>query len=113
MTSDQAVIWPSRPAWTRDELLAALRNALKGRVERAWLIGSHARGTADGDSDVDLILVHSTTLSWPDRANEFEDFWDRFGDVDMLIYTPEEWVRMERNPSGFIELARQTWVRLI
>lgn len=113
MTADQVVFWPGKPAWAREELVASLRRILKGRVDCAWLIGSYARGTADADSDVDLILVHSTSLPWPDRAREFDDLWDHFDEVDALVYTPEEWKRMEADPSPFLEHARTTWISLI
>lgn len=108
-----SVVWPGPPAISAPELLSRLRRRLDGRVSEAYLIGSHATATADADSDVDLILVCPTRQAWPDRAQEFYDLYDEFPDLDLLIYTPEEWAKIRANPSPFIDHVRQTWKQIL
>lgn len=113
MTLESVVIWPEKPEWDRSELIDSLRRVLRGRVEQAWLIGSYADGTAHGGSDIDLILVRSTALSWPERGRDFSDLRDHYGEVDLLIYTPGEWPGQIGNPSAFLENAARSWIKLI
>ena len=110
--ADPTVIWPAPPRWTREQLLAELRTLLGGRVREAYLIGSHADGTADGDSDVDLILVADTDRAWPERGESFADLYERFGDVDLLVYAPAEWAKLREAPSPFLSHASASWVRI-
>ena len=111
---ETAVIWPEPPRWTRDALIAQLREALRGRVREAYLIGSHAAGTADRDSDVDLILVCDTHRPWPERAQEFDDLFHRhrLENLDLVIYTAAEWEKLRAAPSSFLWQASQNWERL-
>lgn len=80
---------------------------LGGRVANAYLFGSHARGEASGESDVDLILVTDTKRPFPERGKDFLDVVHRLGAVDLLIYTPAEWAHMRRRPSGFWRRVRR------
>ena len=45
-----------------------LREALRGRVEEAWLFGSAATGRYDITSDIDLILIHAARREPADMA---------------------------------------------
>jgi hypothetical protein len=45
-----------------------LAKRLRGRAREAYVIGSYARGEADEDSDLDLVLVAETDLPWPQRG---------------------------------------------
>ena len=108
-----AVVWPSPPAWKKRELVRKLRRTLNGRVDAAFLFGSHARGDATSDSDVDLMLVHSTRAPWPDRFYPFADLWKDFGAVDLLVYTPAEWKRMQIQRTAFFSKAKSEWVRVV
>lgn len=62
----------------------------------AVLFGSHARGTADARSDVDLIIVDDQPLRYLDRIGMyFDDIRSALRrDVDLLVYTGEEFRRM-------------------
>ena len=111
-TVDPVVIWPEPPRFDREELVEQLGAILRDRVVEAYLIGSHADGSADGDSDVDLILVADTNRPWPDRGTAFVDLYDRFGDVDLLVYTPTEWRSLQEAPTAFLAHASRTWARI-
>ncbi|HLG20653.1 MAG TPA: nucleotidyltransferase domain-containing protein [Bdellovibrionota bacterium] len=113
MRKSASVIWPKRSRWTQKVLLARLQRDLRGRVEKAYLFGSHARETASGESDVDLIVVANTPRAWPERGRDFGDLWDRYGAVDLLVYTPSEWKRMNERHSPVLWHARKHWKRVI
>lgn len=57
---------------------------------RIILFGSHSDGTADEDSDIDLIIVYDTTKRFLDRLRELYTAWTLPKAVDILAYTPAE-----------------------
>ena len=63
---------------------------------RIVLFGSHARGDADQDSDLDLFIEMETARRPPERAIEISS---AFGlhpwPMDILVYTPEEVRRLK------------------
>ena len=87
-----------------DGFLAALHPLLDAQGARAaWIFGSHARGTAAVDSDIDVIVVAPTERPFVDR---FRDYLPAIVDagvgVDLLVYTPEEFVRMKAEERPFL-----------
>jgi predicted nucleotidyltransferase len=50
--------------------IAAATRVLRERfpVERVILYGSKARGTDDAESDIDLLVLTTRRLGWPERA---------------------------------------------
>jgi predicted nucleotidyltransferase len=65
-------------------------------VEKAIVFGSHARGTQDRRSDLDLLLVMETSERFFKRYDRIARIHQAVPSVelDILIYTPEE---LERN----------------
>ena len=60
-------------------------------AERAIAFGSYARGTADGYSDLDLVVVLRTHLPLTERWPLLRELLDALPvSVDLLVYTPEE-----------------------
>ena len=102
--------FPGPPRFERSNLVERLRSALDGRVTAAYLLGSYARGTAHGDSDIDLIIVAPTTRRWPQRAWDFADLVSTFGAADVLVYTLEEWLKMNADDHPFVATHRNEWV---
>jgi predicted nucleotidyltransferase len=85
--------------------LKEIRN-LAGRIARDFqpqriiLFGSHARGTSNADSDVDLLVVMPFKGGRSSKAVEIlERTKPRFG-VDILVRTPEE-VRLRLSWNDF------------
>jgi predicted nucleotidyltransferase len=67
--------------------------------KRIVLFGSHARGEADQDSDLDLFVEMETSLRPPERAIEIASVFGLHPwPMDILVYTPEEvkWLRTMR-----------------
>jgi uncharacterized protein len=70
--------------------------------ERVILFGSHARGTATGDSDVDLLVVLPVAGSKREKRLEIRSALRDF-DVakDVIVVTPDDWQRF-RNIGGTV-----------
>ena len=78
-------------------------------AERAVAFGSYARGTADGYSDLDLVVVLSTDRPPTERWPLLRELLDALPvSVDLLVYTPEEFARgMERRVGIFDAIASE------
>ncbi len=71
--------------------------------ERVILFGSHARGTADPDSDVDLLVVMSHSGSKREKQLEIRLALHEFPlSKDIIVTTPEEFAWRRKVP-GTIE----------
>lgn len=68
--------------------------------ERVILFGSHANGTADEGSDIDLLIVMETPLSPLRQAIDIYLTLDHAVPVDLLVRTPEQIAA--RNPQDLI-----------
>ena len=65
------------------------------------LFGSHARGDAADDSDLDLFVVHDTHQSNRDVRRQIETIlWGRRFDLDLIVRHPSEVAQniMDSNP---------------
>jgi uncharacterized protein len=70
------------------------------RPKRILVFGSHARGEAGPDSDLDLFIEMDTPRRPPDRSIEISEvFGLRSWPMDIVVYTPEE-VRRLRHING-------------
>ncbi len=87
-----------------DELLEHITRTIAERMRpsRIVLFGSRARGTADPDSDYDVMVEMESDLSPPQRAIAIDElFPDRDWSFDILVFTPEE-VRRWRDDIGMV-----------
>ncbi len=73
-------------------------------AERIYLFGSHARGEADEDSDVDLVVIMDTELPFFERLRQVAACFDRAWAVDLLVYTPDEFLTMREHGNAFVEM---------
>ena len=76
-----------------------VQNALTGRAEAAYLFGSAGTPEFGPRSDIDLIIVTETKEPFVERPLLFEDLLERFPSLDLLVYTPEEFVHLTGDPS--------------
>jgi predicted nucleotidyltransferase len=93
MTMQAEVIVLQAPApYTLAELAQIAAEPLqRSGAERAIAFGSYARGTADGYSDLDLVVVLRTHLAPTERWPLLRELLDALPvSVDLLVYTPEE-----------------------
>ncbi len=68
--------------------------------ERVILFGSYARGEAA--ADIDVVIIKRTTERFLDRLKVVYERWGLPVSVDILVYTPEEWLQMLEEGRGFI-----------
>ncbi|OPZ65703.1 MAG: hypothetical protein BWY85_00398 [Firmicutes bacterium ADurb.Bin506] len=95
----------------REKMLdAALQRFLSGvvstDVEQVIHFGSHAAGSVNSSSDIDLIVIRPTSLPFVHRADDLVDLFPPGTPVDLLVYTPEEWSHLSAN-RGFHKQARE------
>jgi predicted nucleotidyltransferase len=67
-----------------DEVVAVSVNGLGNKLDQIWLYGSQARGEADSDSDVDIMVVLKN------KADHWETFNSLFNDFSRDILTRYE-----------------------
>jgi predicted nucleotidyltransferase len=100
-------------SFSREEVEDYLKTALRGRAEAAYLFGSFVRDELCPESDIDVMIVTETDLSFPVRGRIFEDLRDRLPSLEILVYTPAEFASLTADPSpGFWSSAAADMVRL-
>ena len=87
-----------------DAFLEALRPLLCAhRARAAYLIGSRARGAADPESDIDVIIVAESDRQEVER---FRDYLPALLAVplavDLFVYTPDEFERLQTEERPFL-----------
>lgn len=72
--------------------------------ERIILFGSQARGNTDRYSDLDIVIIKETDERFLDRLETvYELVQPRFA-MDVLVYTPQEFMEMQEQGNSFIEM---------
>jgi uncharacterized protein len=95
----------SRYVLDLDETLEKAVSILRSlpEVRLVLLFGSYARGKRDLLTDLDLIVVMDSRKTFLERTSEIYARLRPKVDLDLLVYTPEEWDRKSR--WGFARLA--------
>ena len=106
-------------AGLRGELIRRLRERLSewSGLEGAWLFGSVARGDADGESDIDLLIV-AQDLESPelhDRVARLQaDVRSWTGnDLQLVEHTLVPWRKLVRAKSPLVEQVRSDGIALV
>jgi len=87
-----------------EKLKAVLERLKKYQPEKIILFGSYARDEADEYSDLDFVVVKKTAKRFLERLIEVAKLIDNdLGNVDVFVYTPEEFERMIEWENPFIE----------
>jgi len=81
----------------------AERIGIAANAERVILFGSHARGEASKNSDVDLMIIAESDLPRFKRSRELYKLFRPypFG-MDLVFYTPEEIEKGKKSPFSFV-----------
>jgi predicted nucleotidyltransferase len=88
----------------KSEIVQQLTRLLKGKVEEVFIFGSFFTESFSDQSDLDIIIIKKTNLSFFRRIEEFSELLQIPIQMDILIYTPEEFVKIKeqaRNYPGF------------
>jgi len=77
------------------------------------VFGSWAKGTQDGLSDLDVVVIKKTRKSFFARQREVASFLPpKFGAVDILVYTPDEFSRMREEGNAFAEMISEEGIQI-
>jgi len=87
-----------------DKIMAHLTNMPE--VEQVILFGSYAAGRRDLFTDLDLLVVMSSEQDFVRRTAELYQQVAAGVDLDLLVYTPEEFERLRQR--GFVRQALET-----
>jgi predicted nucleotidyltransferase len=107
---EEVIVLQSPATYTLAELAQIAAEPLRcSSAERAIVFGSYARGTADGYSDLDLVVVLRTPLPPAERWRLLRELLDALPvAVDLSVYTPEEFaLGMERRIGIFDAIVRE------
>ena len=73
--------------------------------EKVILFGSHARGNARPDSDLDLIVVMESDKPFVKRTTEVRQlFYPRAFSLDLFAFTPEEMKREQEHLGTLVSM---------
>lgn len=87
-----------------DEVVQRL--LLAGNPLKIVLFGSHARGDARPDSDLDLLVIEESTLPRYSRAPRYlRALVGLFPKIDLIVWTPAEIASWAAVPEAFISTA--------
>ncbi len=105
IVSEQAHHWPaSQSKMSRIQSLGQ-RIADRFSPQRIILFGSHAYGTPDDDSDVDLLVIMPFRGQGFRKALEILNDTDPDFPVDLLVRTPEDAEKRYREGDPLIRMA--------
>jgi predicted nucleotidyltransferase len=87
-----------------EKLKTVLERLKEYQPEKIILFGSYARGESDEYSDLDFVVIKKTAKRFLERLIEVAKLIDNdLGNVDVFVYTPEEFERMIEWENPFIE----------
>ena len=97
-----AIVWQKDlanrpPADFESQLCAMLAN----RVEAGYIFGSYGTPEFQPGSDIDLILVTQTNLPFVERPRLFNDLYQLYARLDLLVYRPQELAALLQEATGF------------
>jgi len=75
----------------------------KYKPEKIILFGSHARGSSDPYSDIDLVIIKKTKKLFLDRIKDVIKIIQPNFAIDILVYTPEEFKKMLSDGNSFLD----------
>ena len=91
------------PAELKQQLDELVEELKAYGAEKIILFGSAARGEMDAYSDMDLVVVKPTTMGFVERLGDVVRKCRSVLNADIIVYTPEEFQRMQEMENPFIE----------
>ena len=87
---------------------AQLCARLADRVEAAYVFGSYGTKDFRPGSDIDLIFVTETAMPFVERPRLFDDLYQLYAHLDILVYQPEELENLLQETAGFWSSVKAT-----
>lgn len=104
MTSETAYKYPLVTDALLREIVRRIRAA--GNPIKIILFGSHARGDARPDSDIDILIIEETSLPRHRRSAAYRRVLAGvFPSKDIVVWTPAEVQEWADTPNAFITTA--------
>ena len=88
-----------------DKIISIIKNI---NPEKIYLFGSYATKSFDEESDIDLLIVAPSDKTPLERRLMLRRMlleYDRRIGLDLLVYTPDEFDMLRKEPSSFISSA--------
>jgi uncharacterized protein len=83
------------------ELVSKIANGYN--PDKIILFGSYATGTANEDSDVDLLIIKDSNLTRPERTFQVRKMlYGMMIPLDILVYTPHEIQESQKSKLNFL-----------
>ena len=101
------VLVKSRPSisiqdFSPDEITAFIKDKLAFKnIESCYLFGSSATGETNPWSDMDILIIAETDKPFIERPLDYQELFELGVSVDIIVYTPGEFERVKKSPSGF------------
>ena len=90
--------------WTMNRVEKVVECLKRYDPEKIIIFGSYARGEADEYSDLDFVVIKKTDERFVRRLIRVAELIDNgLGNVDVFVYTPEEFQEMIERENPFIE----------
>lgn len=67
------------------------------KPEKIILFGSAASGTMGPDSDIDMVVIKNTSERFYDRISSVRSMIQTKDPLDILVYTPQEYLSLSRD----------------
>jgi len=97
------------------EALAEFLNEINSHfeIDQVILFGSYARGDYHENSDIDIIIIGSFQEQFFERIGKILDLAPRDLNIEPLVYTKEEFNKMQQNENPFILTVLSEGIALI
>ena len=87
-----------------DEEIIRIKNIIPSlQLVKVILFGSVARGDLHAGSDIDLLIVKETPLSFADRIPEVLECLNSKMPLEPLVYTPDEFEKLISSGNEFVQ----------
>jgi len=81
----------------------AMRIGVEANAEQVILFGSHARGEANENSDVDFMIIAESKLPRFKRSRKLYKLFQPYPfSMDLLVYTPQEVEKGKKSRLSFV-----------
>lgn len=87
-----------------NELNTISRQLIKNyQPQKIILFGSFANGNPRSNSDLDLAIIKDTDKRFVDRLKDVASIIKSPVGTDVLIYTPQEWIELQKKGDYFVK----------